>query len=70
MNTLSKFGTALSLAVLSVPAFADDAGSADVSAATGALTSAATAIGLIGVGMLAAASAGIVYRWVTAFLVK
>ncbi len=43
---------------------------ADVSAATGALADAATAIAAIGVAMVAAAAAGIVYRWVTAFLVK
>lgn len=42
----------------------------DVSAATGALADAGTAIAAIGVAMVAAAAAGIVYRWVTAFLVK
>lgn len=42
----------------------------DVSAATGALSDAGTSIGLIGIGMVGAAAAGIVYRWVTAFLVK
>lgn len=42
----------------------------DTSAATGALDAAAVAIGAIGAAMVAAASAGIVYRWVTAFLVK
>lgn len=45
-------------------------GGADVSAATGALADAGTAIAAIGVAMVAAAAAGIVYRWVTAFLVK
>lgn len=67
---LKSFGQKLTvgsaLALASVSAFAQ----ADVSAATGALADAATAIGLIGVAMLAAAAAGIVYRWVTAFLVK
>lgn len=66
MKMLTKIGTGLSLAMLSTAAFAQ----ADVSEATGALTEAATAIGLVGIGMIAAASAGIVYRWVTAFLVK
>lgn len=42
----------------------------DVSAATGAFDAAATAIGTVGAAMVAAAGAGIVYRWVTAFLVK
>lgn len=42
----------------------------DTSAATGALASAGTAIAAIGAAMVAAAAAGIVYRWVTAFLVK
>lgn len=42
----------------------------DVSSATTALSEAATAIGLIGAAMVTAAAAGIVYRWVTAFLVK
>ena len=56
---------ALSLAPLG--AFATGA---DVSAATGALTDAATAIASVGALMIAAASAGIVFRWVTAFLVK
>lgn len=42
----------------------------DVSDATGAFDSAAVAIVAIGVAMVAAAAAGIVYRWVTAFMVK
>lgn len=43
---------------------------ADVTAATTALADAGTAIKAIGVAMVGAAAAGIVYRWVTAFLVK
>ena len=42
----------------------------DVSAAESALGDVATAVGVIGVAMVAAAAAGIAYRWVTAFLVK
>lgn len=42
----------------------------DVSAATAGFAAAGTAIGTIGAAMVAAAAAGIVYRWVTAFLVK
>jgi TPP-dependent pyruvate/acetoin dehydrogenase alpha subunit len=42
----------------------------DVSAATSAFTAAGTAIGTVGAAMVVAAAAGIVYRWVTAFLVK
>lgn len=42
----------------------------DTSAATAGFAAAGTAIGTIGAAMVAAAAAGIVYRWVTAFLVK
>lgn len=66
MTNLKKLGFGAGLLAATGSAFAQ----ADVSAATSALADAATAIGLIGVAMLAAASAGIVYRWVTAFLVK
>lgn len=68
MNFLSKIGAGVGLAVASGMASAQTA--VDVSDATGAFTEAATAIAAIGVVMVAAASAGIVYRWVTAFLVK
>lgn len=72
MNILSKLsGYAGVVGFSSLPMLAFAAGSGvDVSAATGALSDAATAIGAIGVVMIAAASAGIVYRWVTAFLIK
>ena len=42
----------------------------DVSGATAAFSAASTAIGAVGAAMVTAAAAGIVYRWVTAFLVK
>ena len=42
----------------------------DVSDAESALSDVATAVAAIGVLMVAAAAAGIAYRWVTAFLVK
>ena len=42
----------------------------DTTAAVAAYTEAGTAIGAVGVAMVAAAGAGIVYRWITAFLVK
>lgn len=43
---------------------------AGVTAAVTALNNAGTSISTIGAAMVAAAAAGIVFRWVTAFLVK
>lgn len=60
------FATAASAMVVSGIASAQ----VDVSDATSAFGDAATAIGLIGVAMVAAAAAGVVYRWVTAYIVK
>lgn len=42
----------------------------DVSGAVTAFENAGTAIGTVGAAMVVAAAAGIVFRWVTAFLVK
>lgn len=42
----------------------------DITGATAAFSEAGTAIGTVGAAMVVAAAAGIVYRWVTAFLVK
>jgi hypothetical protein len=54
---------------LTVLAGAASAAAPDTTAAVSAFTDAGTAIGAIGAAMIAAAGAGIVYRWVTAFLV-
>lgn len=56
--------------VLAAGAASASGGAVDISAATGAFDEAATAIGAVGAAMVVAAGAGIVYRWVTAFLVK
>lgn len=42
----------------------------DTSAATAAFSETGVAVAAIGAAMVLAASAGIVYRWVTAFLIK
>lgn len=44
-------------------------GGPDITGATAAFASASTAIGTIGAAMVVAAAAGIVYKWVTAFLI-
>ena len=69
LNHWSSRAAIVGMSFAPMAAFAQSSG-ADVSAATDALASAGTAIAAIGVAMVAAASAGIVYRWVTAFLVK
>lgn len=40
----------------------------DISSATAGFAAVGTAVGAIGAAMVTAAAAGIVYRWVTAFL--
>lgn len=61
-------GTAIAVAAGS--AFAGGGGSgADVSAATEGFGAVETAVNAIGPLMLTAAAAGIVYKWVTAFLI-
>lgn len=66
MSKFQKYGL-LALALSPLSAFA---AAPDVTAATSALTDAGTSIGTVGAAMIGAAAAGIVYRWVTAFLVK
>lgn len=56
-------GTALTLAAGSASA------QVDTTAAEGAFTGVATAVNDIGPLMLTAVAAGIVYKWVTAFLI-
>lgn len=68
MNFKTKL-MALTATALTVPGLAM-AQAVDISDATDAFGSASTAIAAIGVAMVAAAAAGIVYRWVTAFMVK
>lgn len=69
-GAFSRFKARAAAVGMSFAPMAVFAQGADVSAATGALADAGTAIAAIGVAMVAAAAAGIVYRWVTAFLVK
>lgn len=68
MKLLHKIGVGVGAALASGMALAQTG--PDVSGATAAFTQAGTAIGTVGAAMVVAASAGIVYRWVTAFLVK
>ena len=67
-NNWKSRAAAVGMSLAPLAAFAQSG--PDVTAATGALADAGTAIAAIGVAMVAAAAAGIVYRWVTAFLVK
>lgn len=67
-STVKKVGAGVGLALLSGIAMAQDG--PDISGATAAFGAAATSIGAVGAAMVTAAGAGIVYRWVTAFLVK
>ncbi|MCD9030369.1 hypothetical protein LDO32_01290 [Luteimonas sp. Y-2-2-4F] len=67
-NTVRKVGAGVGLALLSGVVMAQDG--PDTSGATAAFAAAATAIAAVGAAMVTAAGAGIVYRWVTAFLVK
>lgn len=69
MNMLKKVGLGVGLTAVSGMAMAQ-AQAIDVGSATTAFSNAATAVGLIGVGMVALAAAGIAYRWVTAYLLK
>lgn len=67
---MKKLGAVLGLSVALVgPAFAQTAGAADVSAATSGLEAVATAVGDIGPLMITAVAAGIVFKWVVAFLI-
>jgi len=60
-------GSALALAAGA--SFAQTTGGVDVSAATDGLTQVKTAVGEIGPLMLGAVAAGIVFKWVIAFLI-
>lgn len=65
---VKKVGVAVGATLASGLALAQDG--PDISGATDAFASAGTAIAAVGAAMVVAASAGIVFRWVTAFLVK
>lgn len=69
-GAFSRFKARVAAVGMSLAPLTAFAAAPDVTAATGALADAGTAIAAIGVAMVAAAAAGIVYRWVTAFLVK
>lgn len=60
-------GTAVAMAAGS--AMASGGGGVDVSAATEGFGAVETAVNAVGPLMLTAAAAGIVYKWVTAFLI-
>lgn len=69
-----RFGNKLGLVLLGSvalvgPAMAGGGGGPDVSAATGGLTQVVTAVGEIGPLMLSAVGAGIVFKWVLAFII-
>lgn len=66
MGKLQKWGFGLGAVLAAGSASA----AVDTTAAVTAFTDAGTAIGAVGAAMIAAAGAGIVYRWVTAFLVR
>lgn len=74
MNVLKRFAVPAGVVATAMAPFAAMAqasqSTVDVSAATGSLAEVGTAVALIGVAMVAAISAGIAYRWVTAFLAK
>lgn len=61
----ARFGSGAGLLALAGSSFA----AVDTTAASAGFTDAATAIGSIGPLMLTAVAAGIVYKWVTAFLI-
>ncbi|TAA08849.1 major capsid protein [Pseudoxanthomonas winnipegensis] len=65
-GTRGLVGTALM--VVAAASFAQSTG-VDVSAATGSLAQVKTAVGEIGPNMLAAVGAGIVFKWVLAFII-
>lgn len=65
---LKKLALAVAVSAASGAAMAT-APAVDVSAATEGLTAVSTAVNSIGPLMLAAVAAGIVYKWVTAFLI-
>ncbi|WDL16002.1 major capsid protein [Xanthomonas campestris] len=64
-----KLLTGSALALAAGASMAQAAGGVDVSAATGGLTQVATAVGEIGPLMVSAVAAGIVFKWVIAFLI-
>lgn len=68
-TSLMTGGAVLASMALAPMAMAQET-SVDVSAATDALGAVGVAVAAIGVAMVAAISAGIVYRWVVAFLAK
>lgn len=68
-TAIATIGTTLAGLAFSGMAMAQ-ATAPDTSAATDAFGAVEIAVVAIGVAMLAAAGAGIVYRWVTAFLLK
>lgn len=67
VSKAKKILTGTALAMVAGASFAQTG--VDVSAATGGLTQVGTAIGEIGPLMLSAVGAGIVFKWVLAFLI-
>lgn len=64
----AKVGAGAGMVAATGLAFAGGSGP-DVTGATGAFAAAGTAIGTVGAAMVVAAASGIVYKWVTAFLI-
>lgn len=72
MNLMKRFAVPAGVVATSMVPFAAmaQATAVDVAGATGSLAQVGVAVGLIGIAMVAAISAGIAYRWVVAFLAK
>lgn len=74
MNLTKRFVVPAGVLATSLAPFAAfaqaNAAAVDVSSVTGSLAEVGVAVGLIGIAMVAAISAGIAYRWVVAFLAK
>lgn len=68
ISTKQKLLLGCALMAVGGIASATTAPAVDVSAATGGFEAVSTAVGEIGPLMLGAAAAGIVFKWVTAFL--
>lgn len=71
MNLTKRFAVPAGVVATAMVPFAAMAqATVDVADATDSLAQVGVAVGLIGVAMVAAISAGIAYRWVVAFLAK
>lgn len=69
MKLNPKVSTALKVGAVLMVAAGSASAVADVTAATAGFTGVTAAIDTVGPLMLGAAAAGIIYKWVTAFLI-